>query len=164
MLNPELKDLFTGNKRTVLVESIEVIHEETGYRKLLCKYSQDLKLTLEDGTTETFQASNFVVQLPQYDENGSLDITVSFAMVGFEDIKEIENIMTNFSSKLQFKYRFYLEDSLSYPQLQAPFLFSVSAIDINKRNVSFNGALLLSVQKKVPSILYSVENFRGLKY
>ena len=164
MLNEELKEIFTGKKRNVVIEAIEFLHEETGFNEMFCKYNQDLNLTLEDSTQKLFKKSNFVVKLPQYDENGNLDITISFSNVGFKYMRAIEDIMTKYTSKLIVKYRFYVENSLDYPQLQAPFLFSISAINIEKRTVTFNGSLLLSIQKKVPAINYTVENFRGLKY
>lgn len=164
MISKELQDTFTGKTRDRVVETLEIYHEDTNMEYFFCKYPSELDLTLEDGTIKNFKPSNFVVKLPPYEENGHLDITVAFASVGFSYIREIENIIKNHSSKIKFKYRLYLENKYKYPQTQAPFVFSVSAIDMSNRNVTFNGSLLMSIQTKIPKINYTVENFPGLKF
>ena len=164
MLNKNLLDNYKGKNRNTVIETVEIIHEETDTNITLCKYQQDLELTTEEGLLKTFKPSNFVIQLPAYEENANLNITIAFAAVGFAEIRQLEYILRNSREKIKVKYRLYLENSFSYPQTRTPFVFSISSVDINNKNITFNGSLLLSVQTNIPSIDYTLENFRGLKY
>jgi len=164
MINKELLNIFKGSNRTRVVESIELTHTETGLNLYLCKYPTILDLTTEDDTTHTFIPTNFIVTLPPYQENGHLNINVTFSTVGFSQMKELENILRNSEEKLVIKYRIYTENNFKYPQTQAPFVFTIDAVDIQQRNVSLSGSLLLSVQTAIPNRDYTVESFRGLKY
>jgi len=164
MLNEDLKKVFSGERRLKIIEAVEVSHTETNTRLFFVKHPLNLSLTLETGELIEHNSANFVVKLPEFNENGNLDISVSFGLVQFSYIKQLETIIRNSQEKIKIKYRMYLENSYKYPQTQAPFLFSVNAIDIRDRNVSFGGALLLSIQTKLPKTVFTVENFRGLKY
>jgi len=164
MLNKELQEHFTGKKRSRVIEALEVSHAETGMNYKICKYSSDLTLTLEDSSQHLFTGGSFAVQLPEYEENGNLDMTITFPSVDFSIISEIESIIKRYDSPIIIKYRFYLENSYKYPQMTAPFIFTVSAVEINNRTVSFAGGLLIGIREKVPTELYTVENFRALKY
>lgn len=164
MISNELKDLFTGKKRKVLIETLEIVHEDSSFSLYLCKYKSKLNLTLEDGTVQEFTPSNFVVKLPKFEENGTLDISVSFSTVKFSNIKELDNIMQNYSSKIKIIYRFYVEGSYKYPHLQAPFKFSITEAAVKKTNITLKGSLLLSIQTKIPSLKMTTSNLPGLQY
>jgi hypothetical protein len=163
MLSEELKKNFLGSSRERLIETLEISHS-SGLHYYLCKFPENLNLKIEDGTTQLFTPSNFIVDLPEYSENGILSMNIGFATVGFQYTKEIENIIRTSNEKIQVKYRFYMEGAYGYPQTESPFLIHVSGINISNKTLSITGTLLTSIQKKVPNKLYSIERFRSLKY
>lgn len=164
MISEELKNIFSGKKRDRYIETIEIFHEESQTSFFFVKYPQELELYTETNEKKAFLPANFILKLPTFEENGNLEFTIAFSNVNWSYISTLETILRTYNEPIEFRYRLYVESALKYPQMQAPFKFSATGINIANRSVTFKGSLLINIQKNIPDLKFEYTNFNGLKY
>lgn len=165
MINKELLNIYKGKDKTIIIESVELIHNESNIDLCFCKYPSELNLVIEDNSTKLFKPSNFIVELPSYQSNNSnLNISITFSTVNFKEVSTLENILRTSEENILIKYRLYTENNLKYPQTQVPFIFTITAVDFTNKTMTLSGSLLISVQTKIPNKDYTLDLFKGLKY
>jgi len=164
MLSKELQEIFSGQKKEVFIETLELSHSLLERPLYICKYSEPMELTIETGAKKTFLPSAFIVQMPKFVEESNLNIQITFSLASVENIRLLDNILRNSNERIVIKYRFYTLKNANYPAIQTPFKFEVTQGLIEGNAIVLRGAMLLSIQTQIPSHKMSYTNLRGLKY
>ena len=157
-----LKEAFASCPPNVAVlMTLEFNHESLPAPIYLVNNTEDLNLTLEDGTTKLFEKANFQLQLPEKTDEGIQDLDLKICNVDRRISRFLDNA-SNFQTKVVCKYRAYLSNDFSQPQNDPPLLLALSDVVANIFAVTAKASFADLVNRKFLNELYTRTNFPSL--
>lgn len=118
----------------------------------------------EDSVLRTFEPVGFQFALPPSNEEGFRSLTISIDNVGRRVMNFVTTALeqTGPRTPVVMRYRPYLSDDLTAPQMDPPLELYLKDIQINTHSVSGRATFADVVNKKFPSELYTRERFPAL--
>ena len=159
-----IKEAFACCPNNVAVlDTLEISHPSVngGEPIYLVRNTKELVLTLEDSTSHTFEAASFGLTLPKKTDEGVQDLEMKFCNID-RRISDFMDNASHFKTKVVCKYRPYLSNNLSQPQMVPPLMLTLSDIVATVFEVSARASFVDLVNKKFPSEIYSRLTFPSL--
>lgn len=144
-----------------VIETLEISHESIAAPIYICGNTESITATLETLETVTFEASAIKFTLPAKTDEGiqELALDVCNADRRITDFFEQAN---NFTTPVTIKYRPYLANDLSAPQMNPPLLLTVSEASAQGGQVSAKASFADLVNKPFPAAKYVRSMFPNL--
>lgn len=158
-LSEAIKEAYASAPSDVAVfETLEISHPVIFETIYLVKNREDLEMTLETAETVTFEAAGFRMSLPAAGDNGVQELTLAFDNVD-RRISNFLNEAKNFGSPVTIKYRPYLSNDLSTPQLSTPLVLSLTDIRVTVFEITGKATFADMLNKRFPTQLYTRSRF-----
>lgn len=159
-----IKEAFaTANSKVAILETIEVSHPAIPSGSLyLVKDWQDLTFTLETGIQQLFTAAGFEIQMPARSEQGIQDLTILIDNTDLQVSDFIKETLNFPNEPVTIKYRPYMSNDLTTPQMDPPLVLYLSGARISAKSVSATATFADIINKTFPNELYTKERFPAL--
>lgn len=128
----------------------------------LVKDLQGHNMTLENNETKYFEASGFKIELPEKNEEGVQDLTIAIDNTDLKVSDFIKEALKIPNQPIQIKYRPYLSNDFSRPQLDPPLVLYLSEVSIDRFEVTGRASFADILNKKFLTEKYTATRFPGL--
>ncbi len=157
-----IKEAFALAKADVVIlETLELIFEPTDERLLLVSNTVDIVATLETDEVVTFKATGMKMKLPARNSDGFQDLTITVANTNLEASAFVEKTL-GYDAPVICKYRPYLANDLTMPQMNPPLLLYISDAEINSEVVSLRASFADFLNRPFLSEKYTRNAFPAL--
>lgn len=161
-LSEALKEAYACAPSNIAnLHTLEISHPSMSTSIYLVKNNVDLSLTLEDHTTHLFEAAAFDLVLPEKSDEGIQEINLKIANVD-RRVSDFLKQASNYRTKVICKWRPYLSNDLSAPQINPPLLLTLSDISVSVYDVTARASFADLVNKSFPKNSYSRLEFPSL--
>lgn len=134
----------------LLVEELFLVRDVVGH-----------DFTLEDLSVETFEPVGFRMELPTIGDNGLQELTIAIDNVD-RRITDFVNSVKGNNATTEIRYRPYLSNDLTTPQMNPPLLLYLKEISITAIEIQGRATFADIVNKKFPSELFTRARFPSL--
>lgn len=152
----------------VILFTIELNHPSFTQPLRVVRDSKKLVARLEPdapqngGEEVEFAPYAFDLKLPDIDEYGKPELTISIDNIGRELIWYIEQALKT-RRKIDVIYRLYLESDLSCPQNNPPMMMQINTISANAKSINMVAGFADLSMKAFPKKNYTLEQFPSLQ-
>jgi hypothetical protein len=123
---------------------------------------EPLTVTLENGDSATFQAGAFEIKFPPKSTDGRRDIQLTLDALSTEGVKQLEKVADHPSrERIKAVVREYAENNLDYPG-RIDNRLTVINPTISGTSVQCSLVFNDTINKTIPSVLYTLESHPGL--
>lgn len=161
-LSDALKEVYSlaPNDR-VQLHTLQISHPSLGTPLYIVQDRQSWALTLEDLSVVTFEPVPFRFVLPTADINGGQEMQLAIDNIEPDVPNFIESIGSN-NSPIEVRYRPYLSDDTTTPQMDPPLLLYLTEIQQTATEVVGRATFANMFNGRYLSQLYTRSRFRGL--
>lgn len=146
----------------VTLNTLELSHPALpGQTKYMVQAHQDYDLTLEDSSVHTFEGFAFEFKLPPAGDKGIQDLQVQMDNTD-RSIGDFFNACKEFREPISLKFRPYLSNDLTTPQMSPPLKLNVVDVKITESKVTCRATFADLLNRKYPLELYTRKRFRSL--
>lgn len=153
--------LATAPSDVAVLDTIEISHPDSPEVYYLAANTEDLDLTLETAAVETFSAAAFRLSLPETSDGAIQNMTLSLDNTDRRIIDFI-NIVKESTTPVECRYRPYLSNDLTQPQMDPPLLLHITDITIGLLEIVATATFLNLTNMKFPSELYTRARFPSI--
>lgn len=155
-----LNRLYASSGSEVIIETLEIKIGDSSY--WLTKGWEDITATLEDGTTQTFEACGIDIALPARNADGTQDL--KFAISNIEGVVStaIRNALNDLVSA-SLTYRCFVSTDLTAPT-EKPYSMSIKGGYWTAIEVQITAGYLNVLDTAWPRYRYTLPYFPGLRY
>lgn len=153
--------MASAKKSDPILETLQVYHDGLAETLWLVKNNEDLTLTLEDTTSQAFEAVGFQIKLPDTGAKGLQELTVQIDNVD-RRVLAFVSAAKALDGAVKFKYRVYLASDTSAPQNDPPMDLSLIDISITELRVSAKAKFANILSSAFPKNIYTRRDFPGL--
>lgn len=143
------------------LHTLEISHPSIAETIYLVQNNEDLLLRLETGAWVTFEAAAFELVLPEKSDEGIQEINIKIANID-RRVSDFLNQASNFVTKVVCKYRPYLSNDLSIPQMNPPLMLTLNDVSVTTYDVTARASFADLVNRAFPKELYSRTVFPSL--
>ena len=144
-----------------ILETIEISHPLTSTIYLVKRTLTNLSLTLEDSTVKIFTACGFDLVLPEKNGTGLQQLQIAIDNID-QVITDFINVVKDSTVKITVKYRPYLSNNYTTPQMNPPLTLWMTDITVTDTQVTANCTFMDIINKPFPSINYGNQQFPSL--
>lgn len=160
-----LKEAYAAVKKILVLETLEIYHPELETRVRIVKDRVDLVANIENGSTVTFKAGSFLLELPSKTGEGLQDLNIKIANIDDEDGVKLSDFFNNaakfFDDKVQCIYRPYVPGSMM-PQMSPPLTLTITDVVADNYEVNGRASFADLLNKKFPLENYTRSTFPSL--
>jgi len=143
------------------LHTLEISHPSIEGKIYLVQNNVDLNLRLEDGSWHLFEAASFDLVLPEKSDEGIQDINLKIANID-RRVSDFLDQASNFKTKVVCKYRPYLSNDLSTPQMDPPLMLTLTDVVSTIYDVTAKASFADLVNCAFPKEIYSRLMFPSL--
>lgn len=157
-----IKEAFALAPTTkVILHTLEIRQDGVQDPIWIVQSRRTLEAKDELGVDRVFEPVGFQFALPPSNEEGFRSLTLSIDNVGRRVMDFVETAKTE-RETVVIRYRPYLSDDLTGPQMDPPLELYLKDIQVNTHQVSGRATFADVVNKKFPSQTYTRERFPAL--
>lgn len=161
-LSEALKEAYASAPSNVAVlETLEISHPSIGGTIYIVKNREDLTLTLEDESDHLFEACAFRMSLPASGDSGLQSLTIAIDNVD-RRVSDFLNTAKDYQTPVTVKYRPYLSNDYTTPQIETPLVLYLTDISVNVMEVTGKASFADLLNKKFPTELYTRARFPSI--
>ena len=145
----------------VILNTLQISHPALASDLFLVQDIVPNDFTLEDLSVETFEPVGFRFALPVIGANGLQELTLSIDNTD-RRITDFVNTIKGQTGTTEVKYRPYLSNDLTTPQLSPPLLLFLKEISITAIEIQGRATFADIINKRFPNEWYTRERFPSL--
>ena len=145
----------------VILETLQISHPTLGTPLYFVRDRQSWDLTLEDDSVVTFQPIPFRFILPTPDTNGGQEMQLAIDNIE-PDVPDFIESLAGDPSPVEIRYRPYLSDDPTTPQMDPPLLLYLTEIQQTALEVSGRATFANMINARYLTQKYTRTRFPGL--
>ena len=158
-----IKEAFaTARSDVAILDTIEIGHPSLPTPLFLIRDFEDRVCGLEGGGTQLFTAAGFSIEMPSKDEKGFQDLSIAVDNTNRIASDFLKSTLDYPNESVTVKYRPYLSNDLSTPQMDPPLVLYLSNARITAEGVVATATFADIINKTFPNQLYTKERFPAL--
>lgn len=153
--------MASGKMDDVVLSTLHVHHDSLSEELWLVRNNEDLTLTLEDDSTQLFEAVGFQVQLPETGTKGLQELSVQIDNVNQRALDFVSEAKAA-GGPIRVDYRVYLASDLTQPQNDPP--MKLTLVDVVARELRINATAKFAnvLNNTCPKLIYTLARFTSL--
>lgn len=161
-LSEAIKEAYaSAPTNVVILETLEIDHEDLAEPIRLVRNRENLTFTLEDASSYEFEGAAFRMALPAAGDNGVQDLMLAIDNTD-QRLTDFVNTVKASIAPVTCTYRPYRSDDLTTPQMDPPLVLYLHDINLNSFEVSARASFADIINRKFPSVLYTRSRFPSL--
>ena len=160
-MSDAIKEAYAGTTFDSVVLNTLTIEHPKIYPLYLVKDGQDHLFTLETGQKVRFISSGFQFTLPTQGDDGISELNIAVDNVGIA-VADFISAITGSQDKITVTYRPYIEGRPDSPEVDPPYVFTLTDIMVSEDSVQGRATLRDMVNRKFPSSYYTRSRFPSL--
>jgi hypothetical protein len=162
-LQEAIKEAYaTAASNVAVLETIEIAHPSLPSGSIfLVQNREDITFTLEDTSTQLFQAAGFSITPPSMGDTGLQELSLSIDNVD-RQVSDFIDLVKESSDPVTVIYRPYLSNDPTTPQMVPPLTLFLTDVTIDLFKVSAKATFFDIINKKAPSEIYTRFRFPSL--
>jgi len=146
---------------SVIIHTLEILQEGVQDAIYISQSRRGITAYDENGILRAFLPVGFQFALPPSNEEGFHSLNIAIDNIG-QQVSDFINTAKAYPVPIQMKYRPYLSDDLSQPQMDPPLVLFLKDVQITSHQVTGRATFMDIVNKKFPAELYTRARFPAL--